>query len=105
MNGAKAEAIRRQRHEMEHIADLPSRLAPDERTLPRMLHRQAALFGNRRLVEIDGRAWSFAETLEMAARFGGAVRPALSAAITSRPCAATGGSCCRSISAAAGSAR
>jgi carnitine-CoA ligase len=76
MNGAKAEAIRRQRHEMEHIADLPSRLPPDERTLPRMLHRQAALYGNRRLVEIDGRAWSFAETLEMASRFGGALRAA-----------------------------
>jgi carnitine-CoA ligase len=61
---------------MEHIADLPSRLPPDERTLPGMLRRQAALYGNRRLVEIDGRAWSFAETLEMAARFGGALHAA-----------------------------
>ena len=61
---------------MEEIADLPSRLPPDERTLPRMLRRQAALDGDRRLVEFGGNAWSFAETLEMAARFGGAPRAA-----------------------------
>ena len=61
---------------MEDIADLPSRLPPDERTLPRMLRRQAALYGNRRLVEIGGHAWSFTETLEMAARFGGALHAA-----------------------------
>jgi len=61
---------------MEDIADLPSRLPPDERTLPRMLRRQAALHGNRRLVEIGGQAWSFTETLEMAARFGGALNAA-----------------------------
>ena len=66
---------------MEDIADLPSRLLLDERTLPRMLRRQAVLYGDRRLVEIDGQAWSFRETLEMAARFGG---PVLSAATTSR---------------------
>ena len=58
---------------MEDIADLPSRLAPAERTLPRMLRRQAALYDGRRLVEIAGQAWSFAETLDMAARFGGAL--------------------------------
>jgi carnitine-CoA ligase len=61
---------------MEHIADLPSRLPPDERTLPRMLRRQAALCGDRRLVEIGGQAWSFAATLDMAARFGGTLRAA-----------------------------
>ncbi len=61
---------------MEDIADLPSRLPPDERTLPRMLRRQAALHGDRRLVEIDGQAWSFAETLDMAERFGGTLRAA-----------------------------
>ncbi len=61
---------------MEDIADLPSRLPPAERTLPRMLRRQAALYGNRRLVEIGGQAWSFAETLDMAARFGGALHAA-----------------------------
>jgi crotonobetaine/carnitine-CoA ligase len=61
---------------MEDIADLPSRLLLDERTLPRMLRRQAVLYGDRRLVEIDGQAWSFTETLEMAARFGGALQAA-----------------------------
>jgi crotonobetaine/carnitine-CoA ligase len=61
---------------MEDIADLPSRLAPAERTLPRMLRRQAGLHGDRRLVEIGDHAWSFAETLDMAARFGGTLRAA-----------------------------
>jgi len=61
---------------MEHSADLPSRLPPDERTLPHMLRRQAALYGSRRLVEIGGQAWSFAATLEMAARFGGTLQAA-----------------------------
>ncbi len=61
---------------MEDIADLPSRLPHDERTLPRMLHRQAALYGDRRLVEIGGQAWSFADALAMAARFGGTLHEA-----------------------------
>ena len=61
---------------MEDIADLPSRLPPADRTLPRMLRRQAALYGDRRLVEIGGHTWSFAETLDMAARFGGALHAA-----------------------------
>jgi carnitine-CoA ligase len=61
---------------LEDIADLPSRLLPEERTLPRMLRRRGALYGDRRLVEIDGQAWSFTETLEMAARFGGALHAA-----------------------------
>jgi crotonobetaine/carnitine-CoA ligase len=61
---------------MEDIADLPSRIPPRERTLPRMLRRQAALYGDRRLVEIGGQAWSFAEALDMAARFGGTLQAA-----------------------------
>jgi len=61
---------------MEDIADLPSRLAPGERTLPHMLRRQAALYGDRRLIEIGGQAWSFAETLEIAATFGGTLHAA-----------------------------
>ena len=61
---------------MEDIADLPSRLHPPDRTLPRMLRRQAALYGNRRLLEIDGQSWSFSETLEMASCFGGALHAA-----------------------------
>jgi len=56
---------------MEDPADLPARIAPADRTLPRMLRRQAALHGARRLVEIGGTCWTFAETLQMAARFGG----------------------------------
>jgi len=58
---------------MEDPADLPARLPPGERTLPRMLRRQAALHADRRLVEIAGTSWTFAETLDMAARFGGAL--------------------------------
>ncbi|HEY2621324.1 MAG TPA: ATP-dependent acyl-CoA ligase [Acetobacteraceae bacterium] len=61
---------------MENSADLPSRVPPDERTLPRMLRRQAMLYGDRRLVEIGGQPRSFAETLELAARFGGTLRAA-----------------------------
>ena len=38
--------------------------------------RQAALYGDRRLIEIGGHTWSFAETVDMAARFGGALRAA-----------------------------
>ena len=64
------------RHDMEDIADLPSRLPPAERTLPHMLRRQAALYGNRRLVKIGAQAWSFADTLDMAMRFGGTLRAA-----------------------------
>jgi hypothetical protein len=48
------------RHDTKDIADLPSRLPPEERTLPHMLRRQAALYGDRRLVEVGGQAWSFA---------------------------------------------
>jgi crotonobetaine/carnitine-CoA ligase len=63
-------------HAMDDITDLPSRLPPGVRTLPRMLRQQAALYGDRRLVEIGGQAWSFAEILDMAARFGGALHAA-----------------------------
>jgi crotonobetaine/carnitine-CoA ligase len=41
-----------------------------------MLRRQAELYGSRTLVEIGGHTWSFADTLDMAARFGGALRAA-----------------------------
>ena len=61
---------------METIADLPSHLPPAERTLPRMLRRQAALHGDRRLAEIGGTAWTFTETLDLAARFGGTLHAA-----------------------------
>ncbi len=61
---------------MQDIADLPSRLPPEQRTLPCMLRRQAALYGDRRLVEIGGQTWSFAASLDMAARFGGTLHAA-----------------------------
>jgi crotonobetaine/carnitine-CoA ligase len=61
---------------MENAADLPTRLAPHERTLPGMLRRQAALYGDRRLVEIGGHTWSFADALNIAAGFGGALQAA-----------------------------
>jgi len=61
---------------MEDPADLPARIAPADRTLPRMLRRQAVLHGDRRLMEIGGTRWTFAETLDMAARFGGALHAA-----------------------------
>src|SRR5262249_29164810 len=44
---------------MESAADLPTRLPPGDRVLPRMLRRQAALYGDRKLVEIGTNVWSF----------------------------------------------
>jgi crotonobetaine/carnitine-CoA ligase len=41
-----------------------------------MLRRQAALHGGRKLVEMSGQFWSFADTLEIAGRFGGTLRAA-----------------------------
>ena len=61
---------------MEDIATLPSRLPPGDRTLPCLLRRQAVLHGDRRLVEFAGQSWSFSETLDLAARYGGALRAA-----------------------------
>ncbi|HLJ05392.1 MAG TPA: ATP-dependent acyl-CoA ligase [Acetobacteraceae bacterium] len=61
---------------MEDPADLPALIGPSERTLPRMLRRQAALHGPRKLLDIGGDVWTFADTLEMAARFGGTLRGA-----------------------------
>ncbi len=61
---------------METAADLPTRLAPRDRLLPRMLRRQAGQYGSRKLVDIGGRAWSFADAVDLAARFGGTLRAA-----------------------------
>lgn len=60
----------------EDPADLPARIAPPDRTLPRMLRHQAKRFGDRRLVEIDGERWSFADALRIAAGFGGTLQAA-----------------------------
>jgi crotonobetaine/carnitine-CoA ligase len=61
---------------MESAADLPTRLPPGDRVLPRMLRRQAALYGDRKLVEIGTSAWSFRGALDVASRFGGTLRAA-----------------------------
>src|ERR1700722_14084346 len=64
------------RSPMEDPADLPALIAPSERTLPQMLRRQAALHGARTLIDIGGQVWTFADTLDTAARFGGTLRAA-----------------------------
>ncbi len=56
--------------------ELPELFAPSERTLPRMLARQAERFAERRLVAIGGRALSYAETLAAAAGYAGALAAA-----------------------------
>ena len=64
------------RQDMEDPGDLPALIAPDARTLPQMLRRQSALHGDRRLIDIGGRVWTFADTLDMATRFGGTLQAA-----------------------------
>lgn len=49
---------------LEHFA---GRFAPDQRTLPRMLTRQAERFPDRLLFSAGGAAWTFAQTREIAA--------------------------------------
>jgi crotonobetaine/carnitine-CoA ligase len=61
---------------MESAIDLPARLAPSDRVLPNMLRRQAALYGERKLVEIGAHVWSFRDALDVACRFGGTLRAA-----------------------------
>ena len=47
---------------------LPFPFAPTERVLPVMLQKQAARYGQRRLVVHDEGTWTYAQTCEMAAR-------------------------------------
>ncbi|HUB14213.1 MAG TPA: ATP-dependent acyl-CoA ligase [Acetobacteraceae bacterium] len=61
---------------MNLLTDLPSLVPPEHRTLPHLLRRQAALHGDRRLVEIGDTTWTFAETLDLAPRFGGTLHAA-----------------------------
>ena len=49
----------------------PNAIAPARRTLPEMLRVQASLHGDRTLFRAADVAWSFRETLEIAARAGG----------------------------------
>ena len=53
-----------------------ARVPPEQRTLPHMLRRAAAMHAERRLLTIGDHTWSFAGTLGIAARFGGTLRAA-----------------------------
>jgi crotonobetaine/carnitine-CoA ligase len=51
--------------------DLRARFEPSARTVPEMLRRQAARYGDRRLFVCEGTAWSYAQVADIAARSGG----------------------------------
>ena len=51
------------------VPGLPQIFPPSERTLPKMLARQAKRYGGRRLVTVGGRGLTFAETEAAAAGF------------------------------------
>ena len=55
---------------------LPDLFAPLERTVPAILARQAARYGNRRLVTVSGTTFTFAEMLAAAAGYAGALAQA-----------------------------
>ena len=55
---------------------LPGLFPPSERTLPKMLARQAERYGERRFVSIGGMTLSYAETCAAAARYAGALAAA-----------------------------
>jgi crotonobetaine/carnitine-CoA ligase len=57
-------------------APLAELFAPSERTLPKMLARQAERYAERRLVAIGGRAFTYAETCAAAAGYAGALAEA-----------------------------
>ena len=57
-------------------ASLPELFGPLERTLPKMLVRQAERYGERRLVAIGGTTLTYAETLAAAAGYAGALAQA-----------------------------
>jgi crotonobetaine/carnitine-CoA ligase len=57
-------------------ASLPELFPPLERTLPKMLARQAERYGERRLVTIGGTTLSYADTLMAAAGYAGALAQA-----------------------------
>ena len=58
------------------LANLPEQFAPLERTLPKMLMRQAERYGDRRLVTISGKTLTHAGTLAAAAGYAGALAQA-----------------------------
>src|SRR3954471_3151900 len=51
-------------------------LAPDERTIPAMLTRQAERCGRKPLVSTGGATWSYVDTGDAAARFAGILKNA-----------------------------
>jgi crotonobetaine/carnitine-CoA ligase len=55
------------------LSALPERFAPEERTLPKMLARQAEQYGDRRLVSIAGHSLSYAQAKRAAAGYAGAL--------------------------------
>jgi crotonobetaine/carnitine-CoA ligase len=53
------------------IEQLPVRFPPPRRNLPAILMEQAERYGDRRLVVFGDQAWTYRETLKIAARAGG----------------------------------
>ena len=58
------------------VSGLPEIFPPSERTLPKMLSRQARRHGGRRLVTVGGRSLTFAETEAAAAGYAAALAAA-----------------------------
>ncbi|MBS0534346.1 MAG: ATP-dependent acyl-CoA ligase [Proteobacteria bacterium] len=58
------------------VRQLSQAFAPGERTVPAMLTRQAARYGDKPLVGFGDRSWTYAETLREAAAFGATLRAA-----------------------------
>src|SRR4029077_7599637 len=62
-----------QDHDPTGSPPLAGLFAPSERTLPKMLARQAERYAGRRLVTIGGRALTYTDTLATAAGYAGAL--------------------------------
>jgi carnitine-CoA ligase len=58
------------------VSRLPETFLPPDRTLPKMLARQAERYGARRLVAVGGRSLSYAETADAASGYAGALAAA-----------------------------
>ncbi|PTW56615.1 crotonobetaine/carnitine-CoA ligase [Breoghania corrubedonensis] len=56
--------------------DFTAAFAPADRTLPRLMSLQAARFGAREFVAFDETSWTYAEALDVAARWAGTLRAA-----------------------------
>jgi len=60
----------------DRAAELPELFSPSERTLPKMLARQAERYADRRLFAIGGRALTYVDALAAAAGYAGALAAA-----------------------------